>query len=120
MASPQLSTVPTRSAADHIRSTNGEKMRKLQKVAIVGAVLGSVGSFGFGTAFAHDDRGHDGFDDFDVKQGIECRSHDMNIDVLGSIGAINGALGNALNGEGNPGAQPTHLGSDMGCNSRAF
>lgn len=92
-------------------------MRKLQKVAIVGAILGSVGSFGAGTAFADGDQGHDGFD---IKQGIECRSHDMNIDVLGNIGAINGLLGNALNGEGNPGAQPNHLGSDMGCNSRAL
>ena len=27
-------------------------MRKLQKVVLVGAVLGSVGSFGAGTAFA--------------------------------------------------------------------
>ncbi|MEU8977823.1 hypothetical protein [Streptomyces sp. NPDC048309] len=92
-------------------------MRKLQKVVLVGAVLGSVGSFGVGTAFAHGDRGHD---DFDVTQGIECRSHDMNIDVLGSVGAINGLAGNLLNGEGDPGAQRTHLGSDMGCNSKAF
>lgn len=92
-------------------------MRKLQKAAVVGAaVLGSVGSFGVGTAFAHGEPGHD----IDITQGIECRSHDMNIDVLGSIGVINGLLGNALNGEGNPGAQPNHLGSDMGCNSRAF
>ncbi|MGP4043306.1 hypothetical protein [Streptomyces sp. 2A115] len=91
-------------------------MRKLQKVVIVGAVLGGIGSFGAGTALAHE-RGHDGFD---VTQGIECRSHDMNIDVLGSVGAINGLLGNALNGEGNPGAQQSHLGSDMGCNSQAF
>jgi hypothetical protein len=44
----------------------------------------------------------------------------MNIDVLGSVGALNGVLGNALNGEGNPGAQDHHLGSDMGCNSRAL
>ncbi|ANP55144.1 hypothetical protein J2Z21_003364 [Streptomyces griseochromogenes] len=92
-------------------------MRKLQKFAVVGAaVLGTVGSLGVGTAFAHGE----GSDDFDVTQGIECRSHDMNISVLGEIGAINGALGNALNGEGNPGAQESHLGSDMGCNSRAF
>lgn len=92
-------------------------MRKLQKAALVGAVLGSVGSFGVGTAVAH---GEAGAHDFDVTQGIECRSHDMNIDVLGSLGALNGVLANAFNGEGSPGAQPTHLGSDMGCNSRAF
>ncbi|GHI07610.1 hypothetical protein AQI88_25180 [Streptomyces cellostaticus] len=93
-------------------------MRKLQKFAVVGAaVLGTVGSFAGGSAFAHPE--HDN-DDFDITQGIECRSHDMNIDVLGSVGALNGLLGNALNGEGSPGAQDTHLGSDMGCNSRAF
>lgn len=44
----------------------------------------------------------------------------MNIDVLGNVGAVNGLLGNALNGEGDPGSQPSHLGSDMGCNSRAL
>ncbi|MBV7699289.1 hypothetical protein [Streptomyces sp. TRM70350] len=92
-------------------------MRKLHKAALVGAVLGSVGSLGVGTAFAH---GEAWAHDLDVHQGIECRSHDMNIDVLGSLGALNGVLANALNGEGSPGAQPTHLGSDMGCNSRAF
>ena len=95
-------------------------MRKLQKAALVGAaVLGSLGSLGAGPAFAHGEAGaHDG--GFDVSQGIECRSHDMNVDVLGSVGALNGVLGNALNGEGNPGAQDHHLGSDMGCNSKAL
>ncbi|AOR34223.1 hypothetical protein BFF78_27035 [Streptomyces fodineus] len=93
-------------------------MRKFHKAVLVGAaVLGSVGSFGMNTAFAHGESGHDGLD---VTQGIECRSHDMNIDVLGSVGAVNGLAGNLLNGEGAPGAQQTHLGSDMGCNSRAF
>ncbi|MEU1405535.1 hypothetical protein ABZ471_24785 [Streptomyces sp. NPDC005728] len=91
-------------------------MRKFQKVVLVGAVLGSVGSFGVNTASAHGEPGHD----LDITQGIECRSHDMNIDVLGNVGAINGLLGNALNGEGSPGAQPSHLGSDMGCNSKAL
>ncbi|MEU9210314.1 hypothetical protein AB0D27_20735 [Streptomyces sp. NPDC048415] len=91
-------------------------MRKLQKAAIVGAVLSSIGSFGAGTALAHGEPGHD----IDVTQGAECRSHDMNIDVLGNVGAINGLGGNLLNGEGDPGAQPSHLGSDMGCNSKAL
>ncbi|MFI7410473.1 hypothetical protein ACIBU0_17605 [Streptomyces sp. NPDC049627] len=92
-------------------------MRKLQKVALVGAVLGSVGSFGVGTALAH---GEGGAHDLDITQGIECRSHDMNVDVLGSVGLINGLAGNLLNGEGNAGGQDTHLGSDMGCNSAAL
>ncbi|MGV4981893.1 hypothetical protein ACWC0C_07275 [Streptomyces sp. NPDC001709] len=94
-------------------------MRKFQKAVLVGAaVLGSVSTLGINTAFAHGEPGHDG--GLDITQGIECRSHDMNIDVLGSVGAVNGLAGNILNGEGNPGAQESHLGSDMGCNSRAL
>ncbi|MGW2817668.1 hypothetical protein [Streptomyces sp. NPDC001415] len=89
-------------------------MRKIQKVALLGAVIGSIGAFG-GTAFAH---GEEGAHDTDIMQNAECRSHDMNINVLGSVGALNALLGNGLNGEGAPGAQPSHLGSDMGCNSK--
>ena len=92
-------------------------MRKLQKAAFVGALLGSVAAIGAGTAFAHGEEGaHDGGT---LDQGVECRTHDMNVDILGSVGALNGTLGNALNGEGSPGAQPTHLGAGMGCNNRA-
>ncbi|MER6028354.1 hypothetical protein [Streptomyces sp. NPDC001851] len=91
-------------------------MRTFHKAVLVGAVLGSVGTFGVNPASAHGEPGHD----LDVTQGIECRSHDMNIDVLGSVGAVNGLAGNLLNGEGNPGAQQSHLGSDMGCNSKAL
>ncbi|MFI9251627.1 hypothetical protein [Streptomyces sp. NPDC053069] len=91
-------------------------MRTFHKAVLVGAVLGSVGTFGVSPASAHGEPGHD----LDVTQGIECRSHDMNIDVLGSVGAVNGLAGNLLNGEGNPGAQQSHLGSDMGCNSKAL
>ncbi|MFG3659863.1 hypothetical protein [Streptomyces sp. NPDC047706] len=90
-------------------------MRKFHKAVLVSAMLGSVGSLGAGTAVADEP-----YSDFDVTQGIECRSHDMNIEVLGSIGALTGLAGNILNGEGNPGAQQNHLGSDMGCNSQAF
>ncbi|MEV0370000.1 hypothetical protein AB0I10_09270 [Streptomyces sp. NPDC050636] len=75
-------------------------MRKLRKAAVVVAVLGSVSFLGAGTASAH---GHGG-----------CKSHDMNIDILGEVGILNGLLGNAINGEGNPGAQITHLGSSCG------
>ncbi|MER6032469.1 MULTISPECIES: hypothetical protein [unclassified Streptomyces] len=91
-------------------------MRKLHKAVLVGAMLGTVGSFGATTASAHGEPGHD----IDVTQGVECRSHDMNIEVLGSVGALTGLAGNLLNGEGNPGAQQSHLGSDMGCNNQAF
>ncbi|UQA98198.1 single stranded DNA-binding domain-containing protein [Streptomyces halobius] len=55
----------------------------------------------------------------DVRQQTRCRSHDMNIDILGSVGILNGVLGNALNGEGSPGGQKTRQGSHMGCNNVA-
>ncbi|MEE6267359.1 hypothetical protein V2E29_17140 [Streptomyces diastatochromogenes] len=111
-------------------------MRKLRKAAVVIAVLGSVGFLGAGPAIAHggsqggtnsfsSDRedggkrgGRDGI--FGVSQATQCRSHDLNIDVLGAVGLLDGALGNALNGEGSAGAQQTKLGSDMGCNNGAF
>ncbi|MFE5400637.1 hypothetical protein ACFQ9Z_04395 [Streptomyces sp. NPDC056580] len=91
-------------------------MRKFHRAVLLSAMLGTVGSLGAGTAFAHGEPGHD----IDVTQGVECRSHDMNIEVLGSVGALTGAAANLLNGEGSPGAQQSHLGSDMGCNNQAF
>ncbi|MEY2245864.1 hypothetical protein ACN6K9_005845 [Streptomyces sp. SAS_267] len=94
-------------------------MRKLHKVVLLSVLLGSVGSFGANTAFAYGDEGHDN-DGIDVTQGVECRSHDMNIEVLGSVGALTGLAGNLLNGEGAAGAQKSNLGSEMGCNSRAL
>ncbi|MFJ6750258.1 MULTISPECIES: hypothetical protein [unclassified Streptomyces] len=92
-------------------------MRKLHKAAVVAAALGSLGFLGAsaGTAYAGGPEGG-----FDIKQSTSCKSHDLNVDVLGEVGILNGLLGNALNGEGNPGAQSTHLGSNMGCNNSAF
>ncbi|WP_269469935.1 hypothetical protein [Streptomyces humicola] len=58
--------------------------------------------------------------DVDVKQVTQCRSHDLNLDILGEVGIANGLLGNALNGEGHPGGQATHLGSTAGCNNQAL
>ncbi|MYT30070.1 MULTISPECIES: hypothetical protein [unclassified Streptomyces] len=89
-------------------------MRKFHKVAVVAAALGSVGAFGAGTAYAH---GEAGAHDTDLTQGTECRSHDMNISVLGTVGALDGTLGNALNGEGSPGAQHTHQGANFHCSN---
>lgn len=94
-------------------------MRKLHKAVLLSVLLSGVGSLGANTAFAHGEPGHD-IDSIDIAQGIECRSHDMNIEVIGSIGALTGLAGNLLNGEGASGAQRSHLGSDMGCNSRAL
>ena len=87
-------------------------MRKLQKAAAVVAMVGSLGLIGIGTAAAHDGVG--------VRQSATCTSHDLNADVLGEVGILNGALGNALGGEGNPGGQASQLGSSAGCNNSAF
>ncbi|MGW9061147.1 hypothetical protein ACWGPH_31495, partial [Streptomyces sp. NPDC055733] len=54
---------------------------------------------------------------YTISQSSSCGSHDNNIDILGQVGIGNGLGGNLLNGEGNPGAQKTSLGSTMGCNN---
>lgn len=91
-------------------------MRKLQKAAVVVAMLGSIGSIGAGTASAG---GHDG-PDIEVSQSTTCTSHDLNLDILGNVGVLNGVAGNLLNGEGDPGAQSTKLGSTADCSNDAF
>ncbi|WP_128432125.1 hypothetical protein [Streptomyces cyaneus] len=97
-------------------------MHKLRKAAVLVVALGSVGLLGAGTATAHGNDGHGGKggDKFSVLQSSNCKSHDLNLDVLGQVGILNGLLGNGLNGEGNAGGQDTHLGSTMGCNNSAF
>ena len=80
-------------------------MRKLRKAAVVtAAVLGTVGFLGAGAGTASANGG-----------GSYCKSHDFDINLLNNIGVLNGLAGNALNGEGNPGAQWNDNGSDMGC-----
>ncbi|WP_411124318.1 hypothetical protein [Streptomyces sp. x-19] len=88
-------------------------MRKLHKVAVVAVALGSVGFFGAGTSYAMGGSG------MGIGQGSQCRTHDLNVDVLGEVGILNGVLSNALNGEGSPGAQATPIGSGIGCNNSA-
>ncbi|MEV5283336.1 hypothetical protein [Streptomyces sp. NPDC051994] len=96
-------------------------MNKLRKAAVLVAALGSLGMLAAGTAQAHDGgHGGKGGDRFNIGQSSKCKSHDLNVDVLGQVGILNGVLGNALNGEGNPGAQNTHMGSSMGCSNSAF
>ncbi|OEJ21137.1 hypothetical protein AR457_00170 [Streptomyces agglomeratus] len=92
-------------------------MYKLRKAAVLVAAIASVGLMGAGTAHAGGDKGND---HFNIKQSSMCKSRDLNVDVLGQVGILNGLGGNLLNGEGNPGAQDTHLGSTMGCNNSAF
>ncbi|AOR34058.1 hypothetical protein BFF78_26080 [Streptomyces fodineus] len=92
-------------------------MHKLHKAAVMVAALGSVGFLASGTAYAGGEGGGGGAH---VAQSSNCRSHDLNVDVLGEVGILNGVLGNALNGEGDPGAQDTHIGSTMGCSNSAW
>ncbi|MCC5477428.1 hypothetical protein [Streptomyces barringtoniae] len=93
-------------------------MHKLHKAAVLVAALGSVGLLASGTAYAGGEGGGGGGSS--VLQSSNCKSHDLNVDVLGEVGILNGVLGNALNGEGDPGAQDTHIGSSMGCSNSAF
>jgi len=81
-------------------------MRKLPKAAAAAAILGIFSLIGTGTATAQG---------MEAMGGGGCKSHDLNVDVLGQVGLLNGLLGNALNGEGNPGGQANHVGSEMGC-----
>ncbi|MGN5377045.1 hypothetical protein ACQ4WX_03460 [Streptomyces lasalocidi] len=96
-------------------------MHKLRKAAVLVATLGSVGVMTAGTAHAGGEGGHgDHGDHLNIQQSSTCRSHDLNLDVLGEVGILNGLLGNGLNGEGNPGAQQSSIGSTMGCNNSAL
>jgi hypothetical protein len=97
-------------------------MHKLRKAAVLVAAISTVGLLGAGTAQAGEGGhgGQGGDQRTSVLQSSNCKSHDLNLDVLGQVGILNGLLGNALNGEGNPGAQDTHIGSSMGCNNSAF
>ncbi|POX64871.1 hypothetical protein C3492_03800 [Streptomyces sp. Ru62] len=91
-------------------------MHKVRMAAVLVAAFGSLGLLGAGAAHADQGWGKGG-DKFDVKQSSTCSSHDLNLDILGEVGIGNGLGGNLLNGEGNPGAQATHIGSTMGCNN---
>ncbi|GHH27783.1 hypothetical protein [Streptomyces lanatus] len=98
-------------------------MHKLRTAAVLVAALGTVGLLGSGAAHADGDWGSQkrtSSNSISVLQSTSCKSHDANVDILGQVGIANGLGGNLLNGEGNPGAQDTHLGSSMGCNNAAF
>ncbi|WP_438292690.1 hypothetical protein [Streptomyces sp. HUAS TT7] len=82
-------------------------MRKLQKAAVAAAMLGTLSLIATGTATAQNAEGGGERGG----HGHWCKTHDLNIDILGQVGLLNGLLGNALNGEGNPGAQFDGVGS---------
>ncbi|MFD8813424.1 hypothetical protein ACFV23_18510 [Streptomyces sp. NPDC059627] len=83
-------------------------MRKLHKAAAAIAIIGGLGFMGAAPATAAPQHGYGG------GGGGGCRSHDLNLDILGNVGIANGLAGNLINGEGSPGAQFTDLGSDCG------
>lgn len=93
-------------------------MHKLRKAAVLVAALSTAGALSVGTAQAAGLDG--GGNSYNVQQGTECKSHDLNLDILGVVGILNGVLGSGVNGEGNSGAQSNHLGSTMGCSNTAF
>jgi hypothetical protein len=93
-------------------------MRKLQKVAVVAAMLGSIGFVGAGAASA-DDGGYGG-SHFNVEQSNKCDQHNLDLDILGNVGLVDGLLGSGLNGEGDAGAQSNHTGSTQSCSNKAF
>jgi hypothetical protein len=96
-------------------------MHKLHKAVVLLAALGSVGILAAGPAHADGTgQGAGVAGQVSVQQSTTCRSHDLNIDVLGTVGLLDGVLGNGLNGEGDPAAQNTQLGSKMGCDNKAF
>jgi hypothetical protein len=97
-------------------------MRKLSKLAVVAAMVGSVGVLGAGTAFADAPQGGPmgGGPDISVDQKFNCKSHDLNLNVLGNLSLLNGLGGGLLNGEGDNGETNQHVGSEMACGANAF
>lgn len=97
-------------------------MRKLSKVAVVAAMLGTAGFAGAGTAFADAPYGGPtgGGPDIHVGQSVDCTSHDLNLGILSNLSLLNGLGGNLANGEGNPGVTRQNQGSEMGCSPAAF
>lgn len=93
-------------------------MRKLHKVVVVVAALGSVSFIGAGTASAGGwGRGGHGFD---IKQINLCRSHDVDLGLADNIALLPGAFANIFGGHGSPGAQLTRVGSNVSCHNSAF
>ncbi|WP_329234167.1 hypothetical protein [Streptomyces canus] len=80
-------------------------MRKLHKAAVAVAIISGFSLMGTvpATAQAAGDA-----------HGGGCKSHDLNIDILGEVNLLGGLGGNLINGEGSPGAQSTDIGSDCG------
>ncbi|MER7838274.1 hypothetical protein ABTY98_20870 [Streptomyces sp. NPDC096040] len=78
-------------------------MNSFRKVAVAAAIISGVSFVAISPANAQA---------AERMQGGGCRSHDLNIDILGEVGILNGLGGDLINGEGGPGGQFTDIGSD--------
>ena len=78
-------------------------MNSLRKVAVAAAIISGVSFVAVSPANAQA---------AESMHGGGCRSHDLNIDILGEVNVLGGFAGNLINGEGSPGAMYTDLGSD--------
>ncbi|MYR43807.1 hypothetical protein [Streptomyces sp. SID5910] len=90
-------------------------MRKIQKAAVVVAMLGSVGALGAGTAVAGEGAS------FDVKGGGCSVSGDSN-QLIGNVGVLNGVVGGLLTfgNDGDHGTQDNEQGHKVDCSTRGF
>ncbi|MFD4261688.1 hypothetical protein ACFWR9_29685 [Streptomyces sp. NPDC058534] len=91
-------------------------MRKIQKAALVVAMLGSVSALGAGTAMA------DGGDaKFDVKGG-GCYVYGDTNQLIGNVGVLNGVVGGLLTfgNEGDHGTQENETGHKVDCSTKGF
>ncbi|MFD5447387.1 hypothetical protein ACWDTR_14410 [Streptomyces sp. NPDC003470] len=90
-------------------------MRKIQKAAVVVAMLGSVGALGAGTAVAGEGA------DFAVKGGGCSVSGDSN-QLIGNVGVLNGVVGGLLTfgNDGDHGTQENEQGHKVDCSTRGF
>ncbi|WEO93503.1 hypothetical protein A6P39_005420 [Streptomyces sp. FXJ1.172] len=79
-------------------------MRKISTAAAAAAVIAGISMMAAGPATAQAAQG--------LHHGGGCRTHNLNIDILGEVGVLNGLAGNLINGEGSPGGQFTDMGTD--------
>ena len=92
-------------------------MRKIQKAAVVVAMLGSMGALGAGTAVAGEPS-----NEFKVSGG-GCEVSGDSISVLSNVGILNGVLGEGIltfGDEDENGSQELKQGHAVDCSTRGF
>lgn len=91
-------------------------MRKIQKAAVVVAMLGSVAALGAGTAVAGESP------EFKVSGG-GCTVNGDSIAVLSNVGILNGVLGEGIltfGDEDENGSQDLEQGHKVDCSTKGF